>query len=457
MTAVSIKPVQPDFQQIGKPEGKRKLPPDVMPLLDYKRTFDQEGNERSAKICQTVRNWETVLLNDCRFTGKIKFDEFARRDYLTGAVPWDEENSGRPWSNHDDSALFSIIQAEYGLTNRQDYFDAIKNVSRRQKFHPVREKLESLEWDGREHIRYLLPDYLGAEDTQYNYEVIKLWMLGAISRIYQPGCKFDYTMILEGTQGAGKSTFLRKMALRDEWFSDSLDSLDGKDAAEALTGSWTLELAEMKSLSRTSGGVESVKRFLTAQSDKYRAPYARRTDIIPRQCVFAGTSNRSDFLTDQSGNRRFLIIYIGIVEPRKNLFSSDDEKTDFEQAWAEAMNIYRTQKPELILPKSCMAEAKKIQEENLADDGLAGIVTEYLKDKKRVCALEIWQEALQENGRPQKWQSSEINAIIEKTPGWHRMKSPAKFGEYGSQRGYECSRECSSDFEDDDEETPFDD
>lgn len=120
-----------------------------------------------------------------------------------------------PWSSHDDSALFSLIQADYGLKSRQDFADALKNVSMRNKFHPVRELLDSLTWDGKEHIRSLLPEYLGAEDSDYTYQVMRLWMLGAVSRVYKPGSKFDYTIILQGSQGIGKSTFLKLMALDD--------------------------------------------------------------------------------------------------------------------------------------------------------------------------------------------------------------------------------------------------
>lgn len=185
-------------------------------------------------------------------------------------MPWENENNCRAWSSHDDSALFSLIQADYGLKSRQDFADALKNVSMRNKFHPVRELLDSLTWDGKEHIRSLLPEYLGAEDSDYTYQVMRLWMLGAVSRVYKPGSKFDYTIILQGSQGIGKSTFLKLMALDDLWFNDSLDSLDSDKAVQSLTGSWIIELAELKSLARTAGGVESVKRFLTATQDKYR-------------------------------------------------------------------------------------------------------------------------------------------------------------------------------------------
>ena len=434
------------YQKVDKETKKQykggvssnSAPPDsniaeVLQMLDYKIEYDKDGNEKGSKLQQTVRNFEIIMDNDSRFAGKIKFDEFSRQEYLMGKIPWENESCDRAWGSHDDAALYSIIQTDYGVKNRNDYFDAIKNVSMRNKFHPVRDILDGLEWDGSERIRSLLPDYLGAEDTEYSYQVMRLWMLGAVARVYEPGCKFDYTMIFTGPQGLGKSTFLKMMSLNDSWFNDSLDSLDSDKAAQSLMGSWIVELAELKSLARTAGGVESVKRFLTAVQDKYRVPYERRADIFLRQCVFAGTTNKSDFLQDETGNRRFLIIQTGVNELTKSLFVPEAIE-DMKAAWAQAVHIWKTEQPELILPDSCRDEARRLQDESMADDGKVGIIGAFLEDKQRTCVLEIWKEALEENGRPQKWQSSEISDIILSIPGWTRVKSPTNFKEYGKQK-----------------------
>lgn len=416
---------------------------DVLQMLDYKIEYDNDGNEKSRKLQQTVRNFEIIMDNDNRFAGKIKFDEFSRQEYLMGEIPWESETCDRAWGSYDDAALYSIIQTDYGVKNRNDYFDAIKNVSMRNKFHPVRDILESLEWDGTDRIRGLLPDYLGVEDTEYSYQVMRLWMLGAVARVYEPGCKFDYTMIFTGPQGLGKSTFLKMMALNDSWFNDSLDSLDSDKAAQSLMGSWIVELAELKSLARTAGGVESVKRFLTAVQDKYRVPYERRADIFLRQCVFAGTTNKSDFLQDETGNRRFLIIQTGVNEPTKSLFVPEAIE-NMKAAWAQAVHIWKTEQPELILPDSCRDEARRLQNESMADDGKVGIITQFLENKQRTCVLEIWKEALEENGRPQKWQSSEIMDIVLSIPGWTKMKSASTFGSYGKQKGLQKVNQLST-------------
>ena len=404
----------------------------VFKFLDC--NYDEDGNVKSVK--QLVHNFEIVMDKDSRFAGKIRLNEFAQQPYLYGNVPWENENNCRAWSSHDDSALFSLIQADYGLKSRQDFADALKNVSMRNKFHPVRELLDSLTWDGKEHIRSLLPEYLGAEDSDYTYQVMRLWMLGAVSRVYKPGSKFDYTIILQGSQGIGKSKFLKLMALDDSWFNDSLDSLDSDKAVQSLTGSWIIELAELKSLARTAGGVESVKRFLTATQDKYRIPYERRADTFYRQCVFAGTTNKDDFLQDETGNRRFLIIHTGFTKTSKSLFTPE-VMDDIKKAWAEAVHIWKNEDPELILPENCMQQAKELQEANMADDGKRGIILDYLEGKTQVCAREIWFEALEESISPKSYQTSEINSIIAKVPGWQRMKTPRKFPKYGSQRGFQ--------------------
>ena len=245
---------------------------------------------------------------------------------------------------------------------------------------------------------------------------------------------FRFACMMQAKGASG--TFLKLMALDDSWFNDSLDSLDSDKAVQSLTGSWIIELAELKSLARTAGGVESVKRFLTATQDKYRIPYERRADTFYRQCVFAGTTNKDDFLQDETGNRRFLIIHTGVTKPFKSLFVPE-AMDDIKQAWAEAVHIWKNEDPELILPEKCMQQAKELQEANMADDGKRGIIQEYLEGKTQVCAREIWEKALGENVSPRKYQITEINDIIAKVPGWKKLKSPRNFEGYGKQRGFQ--------------------
>ncbi len=416
-----------------------ELPDQVKGRLMYKTEYDRNGNVKSEKLLQTVKNFETVLQMDKRFAGKIRFDEFSKQTMLYGSVPWEKDKNFRPWGSSDDSAAFSLIQADYGLANRNDFYDALRNVANQNSFHPLREMLDDLKWDGKEYIRGLLPDYLGGMDDDYNYQVMRLFLIGAVARIYEPGIKFDYTMILQGSQGIGKSTFLRLLALNDNWFNDSLDSLDSDKAVQSLLGSWVIELAELKSLARTAGGVESVKRFLSATQDKFREPYQRRADIYQRQCVFAGTTNKSDYLQDETGNRRFLIVEVGRSKPTKSLFQPS-VMTDIKAAWSQAVHIWKNEHPALVLPESCRETAKQMQENATSDDGKRGLIEAYLEGKNRVCAIEIWQEALNETGRPPKWQAADIGDIVSQIPGWKKLDKTARFGKYGPQKGFQRER-----------------
>jgi predicted P-loop ATPase len=410
------------------------------------------------KVQQLVKNWEIVLENDSRFSGKVRFDEFSRQLYLWGATPWESKEPFRPWQNSDDAQLYALIQNDYELTKRDDYFDSISNISQRHKFHQVRDVLESIPFSGEGHIRRLLPDYLGAGDTEYNFQVMRLMMLGGVARVYNAGAKFDYCTILEGRQGLGKSTFLRLLALDDSFFNDSLDSLDSTTAVQGLLGSWVIELAELKSLGRTSGGIESVKRFLSATSDKIRLPYQRRSEIFPRQCIFFGTTNSTSYLDDATGNRRFLIVRCGENEPTKSLFSQEAVE-DFRKAWAEAVHIYKTDKPKLVLSAEAAAEAAELAESARIDDGKTGIIADFLENRTRTCVLEVWKEALQEERRPKKFESTEIANIIMGL-GWERVHNPTNFGEYGKQRLFQKSYKLKEQIaegtlQEDDEPTPF--
>ena len=177
--------------------------------------------------------------------------------------------------------------------------------------------------------------------------------------------------------------------------------------------------------------------------DKYRVPYERRADIFLRQCVFAGTTNKSDFLQDETGNRRFLIIQTGVNKPKKSLFVPETTE-DMKAAWAQAVHIWKTEQPELLLPDSCRDEARRLQDESMADDGKVGIITQFLEDKQRTCVLEIWKAALERPDIPKKWESSEIMDIVLSIPGWQKMKNSTTFGEYGKQKGLQKVNQVST-------------
>lgn len=182
------------------------------------------------------------------------------------------------------------LEENYELTSERVIKAGIDIVSNENKYHPIRDYLESLVWDGIPRIENMLPHFLGAEKSKYTIGVMKMHMLAAISRIYEPGIKYDIMLCLVGSQGAGKSTFFKYLAIKEEWFSDNLDHLDDENIYRKLQNHWIIEMGEMKA-TITAKNIEQIKSFLSRQKETYKVPYEVHPEDRPRQCVFCGTSN----------------------------------------------------------------------------------------------------------------------------------------------------------------------
>lgn len=409
---------------------------------------DRDGNVTD-QPAQTIANAEEAITYDDALFGRIRYNEIAYLPYVYGSLPWAYGKGWREWTNADDSNLRSYIEKNYGLKAQEKTMDALQNVVHRFPVNPVKEMLELCyeQWDGNKHIENLLPTMLGAEKNDYTIAVMRLFMLGAIMRIYNPGCKFDYMLVLVGQQGGGKSTFLRCLALNDAWYNDNFSTLDNTRAVENLRGMWIVELAELQATKRTKD-VETIKSFITSRVDTYRAPYQRRTEQRPRMCVLAGTSNPVDFLTDKTGNRRFLPITCGIHKPVFDIF--DDElatKAEFAQAWGEAMNEYKQAngRIKLVLPRNLQDEALKAQESYLEEDPNIGVIQNWLDDnpgKSRVCVLMLWKEALGHafDDIPRKM-VNEIHDIMRNNITGFNYIGKQFIAGYGTQRCYERQRQ----------------
>ena len=305
----------------------------VFKFLDC--NYDEDGNVKSVK--QLVHNFEVVMDKDSRFAGKIRLNEFAQQPYLYGSVPWENENNCRAWSSHDDSALFSLIQADYGLKSRQDFADALKNVSMRNKFHPVRELLDSLTWDGKEHIRSLLPECLGAEDSDYTYQVMRLWMLGAVSRVYKPGNKFDYTMILQGSQGIGKSTLNNVISKVNGMINNINSAISGIERGFTFSynvqlpnggrrwGNYSMSLPRVNSVPYLASGavIPPKSEFLAVLGDQKKGNNLETPESLLRQIVREesgkGQNDGNTYnVTVNASGRKLLDIIISEAEMRRN-------------------------------------------------------------------------------------------------------------------------------------------
>lgn len=218
--------------------------------------------------------------------------------------------------------------------------------------------------------RYPWIDYLGADDKDYVRTVTRKHLVAAVARVFSPGCKFDNVIILCGPQGIGKSTMLKKLGR--EWFSDSLTSVQGKEAYEQLHGVWIAELGELYATRKAES--EAVKQFLSKSEDIFRVAYGRRTASFPRQCVFYGTTNETVFLRDRTGNRRFWPVNVG--GPHDKSFK-DFTEAEVAQVWAEAYYLWQ-QGESLYLDKDMEAEAVKAQSAHTEESEKVGLVREYL-------------------------------------------------------------------------------
>ena len=290
---------------------------------------DKKGNIKSTAV-----NALTILENDPALKGKLRYDEFRDAPVITGSLPWGDR---KRWTDADDASLRIYMEKAYGLTGKDKIKDAKVKCFDEHRYHPVRDYLNSLEWDGTPRLERAIIDYVGAPDDELTRLITKTWMVGAVARIFRPGCKFDYCLILAGAQGVGKSTFFEVMG--GEWYNGNLNAMSSdKQSLEQLRGSWIFELQELDGMKRHEAS--SVKAFITNRTDKYRGAYKENTDEFPRQCVFGGTTNEAAFLKDDTGDRRFWPIK---VDP--DLRTVDDVrdalKRDKDQLWAEAVAVFR--------------------------------------------------------------------------------------------------------------------
>lgn len=325
----------------------------------------------------TTENILLILENDERLKGKFAINEFTNRLCIIGNLPWrrcEDYTNGTAWSDLDDSALRHYIETVYGISSSGKVADALNVAMMNHAFHPVRDYLESLSWDGIRRAEHLFIHYMGAEDTLYTRTVTRKWLTAAVARIMNPGCKFDNMIVLVGAQGIGKS-YLGKL-LGKEWYSDTFTTLAGKEAYEQLKGCWILEMGELSVMKKAE--VESVKMFISKQEDNYRAAYGKHAQINKRQCVFYGTTNDDTFLRDRTGNRRFWPIGVDTSKALYDVFTLSS--SDIDQVWAEALSWYR-QGENLYLTADVAKLAAQEQEKYMSIDPRLGVVEDYLEMK----------------------------------------------------------------------------
>ena len=388
---------------------------------------------------QTNNNCKTALREDPVLKDAIRFNELNERVDIINPVPW--RRSTAALTDVDVANLITYLEVHYGLKDDRKIERAIKTVSFDNPYHPIKQYWESIVWDGTERVRHALHHFLGADESELNYQALKIFMLGAISRVYDPGHKFDYMICLVGGQGAGKSTFLRFLAIEDRYFTDDLKNLEGDDVFEKLQGHMIVEMAEMLATVRASNA-EEIKAFITRQVDVYRIRYDKFVSEHPRKCVFAGTSNKRQFLPpDKSGNRRFIPIECHASLAEVHILDDEEESRKYiEQMWAEMMVIFRSGDYSLTLSKEMQEELELLQEDFVPEDPMETEIRDFLDATKEnyVCVQMLFYKALGHSSlfdKPKQGEARLIANIMDNIPGWKRVSSH-NFFDYGKQRGW---------------------
>ena len=377
----------------------------------------------------TIENFLSILENDPLLKDYLLYNE------LSNAPECISSGEIRRWKDEDDSWLRGYIEQNYCIYSPQKLDDALRVRFNQRRYHPVREKIQSITWDGKPRIKRFLIEWLKVDDCPYSEEVSRLIFAGGIHRAFNPGCKFEDMAVLIGKkQGEGKSTIIRWLAKDDKFFRE-VNEIDGQRGVEAVEGGWICEVSELLALKRTKE-VEAAKSYFSRQTDTYRKPYDKRVTENPRQCIFIGTTNTAEFLTDKTGNRRYYPVECN--SSGRDLFEHKAEIQEYiEQCWAEAYALYQKGELPPVLDKSILPEAQYRQESALEDDYRVGMVKAYLDGKSEgesVCIIELWQQALGESFKPTRKDSNELALIMQSAPGWIKVPSVQVTSRWGRQR-----------------------
>ena len=408
----------------------------------------------------TIDNVWIILENDPQLKGKFALNRFAGRGEVLAPLPWDKRTQRRLWDDNDNEGMYWYMEKYHHITGNGKIDGALSLHATAHAFNDIQNYLSRLLWDGISRLDTLFIDYLGAADSPYTRAVTRKAFTAGVARAMTPGCKYDNMLILAGPQGIGKSTLLDKMSCG--WFNDSIRTFEGKEASELLQGVWLVEISELDAFRRTD--VARIKQFLSLRSDRFRAAYGRHVKELPRCCVFFGTTNTKDFLQDRTGNRRFWPVDVGVVPVAKSVWR--DLPGEVDQLWAEAKMRWQMGEP-LYLAGDLETEAKAKQEEHREVSTREGIILDFISrqvpedwanwtldkrrmfwsgavtgdlqlvERDRICALEVWCEAL--DGRQKDMQyhdTAEINSVIEASGEWEKTSSSIRFGYCGKQRGF---------------------
>ena len=385
------------------------------------------------QVKATIDNFYKLITD--HYGDKIRLNE------MTGKPEyWDRNRKAwREWTDAQESEARAYFEGTYGMYSQAKLADALAIYFKDHKVNPLIEILEKLEWDGKPRVEQFLHDVMKAEDSEYIRECSRLIFAGGIHRAYEPGCKFDDMVVLIGGQSAGKSTIVRWLNMEDQFFRE-IKTIAGKEGIEAIRGVWIGEVAELMAMTRVKEA-EAVKAYITSQEDAYRPPYGKHVITVPRRCMFIGTTNNPQFLTDKTGNRRFYPVKVQSTAYK--MYDAEKEVKEYiAQAWAEAVHLYKEGKLQPFARKEVLEQIRAAQEAAMEDDWRIGAIELYLEEQKTktsdtVSVIELWHNALNEpeDAKPTRKDSIEITQIITNIPGWIQLPNPIRT-KWGRQKAF---------------------
>ena len=417
---------------------------DTQPSMTVEEVRGSLDLTDNGAIKNSIRNCLTVFQNDPVLQGAVRYNILTERIDIVKPLWWSKQTA--TLTDTDLNYLMLYLEDKYSLTSEKKIQKALSIIADSNKYHPIRDYLNGLEWDGTERIRFCLHRFLGSDTDDYTYEALKLFLLGAISRAFKPGCKFEVMLCLVGGQGAGKSSFFRLLAVNDDWFSDDLKKLDDENVYRKMQGHWIIEMSEMIATANAKS-IEEIKSFLSRQKETYKIPYETHPADRKRQCVFGGSSNTLDFLPlDRTGNRRFVPVMVYPERAEVHILADEQASREYiNQMWAEAMEIYRSGNFRLRFSPAMNAYLKAHQKDFMPEDTKAGQILDYLErySGSMVCSKQLYKEALgHDYDEPKQWELREINDIMNNAvTGWRAFSNPRYFPEpYRRQKGWERIR-----------------